>query len=60
MRPDKAETDSTRADNNVAGIAMINAKVMPAVAMATVRQVSRATSHRKSGLVAGGTNVDKK
>jgi hypothetical protein len=60
MRPDSAERESTRVDNRVAGKAMTKAKVIPAVAIATVRQVSRATSQRKSSPTSGGMKALKK
>ena len=45
-------------DSSVAGIATSNASVMPAVAIATVCQVSRATSSRNSLPMAGGKNEE--
>ncbi len=57
MRPDSAETDSTRVDSSVSGIATTSASVMPAVAIATVRQVSRATIARNSASCAGGQKL---
>ena len=41
-------------------MAQPSASTMPAVAMATVRQVSRATSARKSGFRAGGKKSPRK
>ena len=50
MRPERADTDSTRVFTSVSGMAITSASVMPAVAMATVRQVSLATMARNSPL----------
>ena len=54
MRPGSAETDSTAVEARASGMANTNASAMPAVAMATVRQVSRATMARNSALTFGG------
>ena len=59
MRPDRAETDSTRTFSSVSGIATSNASVTPAVAMAMVRQVSWATISRNSASCARGKKVPK-
>ena len=54
MRPGNAETESALVDISVSGIATSNASAMPAVAMATVRQHSRATNSRNSPSIFGG------
>ena len=60
MRPVSAEMDSTRTDSNASGTAKTSASVSPAVAMATVRQVSRATMVRNSLFILGGKKSPKK
>src|SRR3990167_2839102 len=55
MRPLSAEIDSARTDSSVSGSASSSASTMPAVAIATVRQVSRATISKNSGSSLGGT-----
>ena len=57
MRPDSAETDSTRVETSASGTASTSANVKPAVAMATVRQASRATIARNSAECAGGRKL---
>ena len=57
MRPESAEIDSTRVLSSVSGTATTTAKVMPAVAMATVRQVSRATIAQNSASHAKGQKL---
>ena len=48
MRPDKADRDNTRVATRLNGTARTKASVMPAVAMATVRHVSRTTMRMNS------------
>jgi hypothetical protein len=60
MRPLRAETDSTRVHTRVSGTATTSASVRPAVAMATVRQVSRATIARNSHPSTGGRKLARK
>ena len=60
MRPFKAEIDNTRTDNKDSGIASSIAKVKPAVAMATVRQVSRTNMLKNSASNFGGKKSAKK
>src|SRR5450830_258023 len=60
MRPTNADTDKVREAINASGTAHPRASVMPAVAMATVRQVSRATIHKNSGSSLGGKKSPKK
>ena len=60
MRPFKAEIDNTRTDNKHSGIASSIAKVKPAVAIATVRQVSRASMVKNSTSNFGGKKSAKK
>ena len=52
--PVNADTDKTLTESNASGIASTNAITMPAVAMATVRQVSLATSSKNSPSILGG------
>ena len=60
MRPGNMESDIARLDNKHSGTANSSARVMPAVAMATVRQVSRATRLKNSGPTAGGKKLARK
>ena len=60
MRPVSAEIDSALVDSSVSGIATSSASAMPAVAMATVRQASRATIHRNSPSIFGGKKSARK
>ena len=60
MRPDKADSDKTRVAIKHMGTAKTKAKVTPAVAMATVRQVSRATNCINSALCTSGQKLPKK
>ena len=60
LRPDNEVTESTVVDKSVKGIANNKARKVPAVAIATVRHASRATSSRNSGLKAGGKNSARK
>ncbi len=57
IRPDSAEIESRRTDISASGIATTNASVTPAVAMATVRQVSRAIMLKNSALTTNGQKV---
>jgi hypothetical protein len=57
MRPASADTDSTRTASSASGTASTSASVTPAVAIATVRQVSRSTSARNSGCSTGGKKL---
>jgi hypothetical protein len=57
MRPDRAEMDSTRVLTSVSGMATTRASVTPAVAMATVRQVSRTTMRTNSASCASGQKL---
>ena len=50
----KDEIDKTRVEINVIGIASTNARNVPAVAIAIVRQASLAISNKNSVLVWGG------
>src|SRR5574343_802693 len=59
MRPDKADNDKTRVAKRLKGTASTSASVTPAVAMATVRQVSRTTMSMNSALWISGQKVDK-
>ena len=52
--PVNADTDKTRTDSSASGTASTSASAMPAVAMATVRQVSLATSSKNSPSTFGG------
>ena len=60
IRPDNADSDKTRVANKLIGTARTKASVTPAVAMATVRQVSRATMRMNSALWTGGQKLAKK
>jgi len=60
MRPDRAEMDSTRTDSSAIGTAMSRPSVMPEVAMATVRHVSRATRARNSASSRSGQKLPRK
>jgi hypothetical protein len=60
MEPPSAETERFRTLASASGTAISQASVRPAVAMATVRQVSRATRARNSTPWAGGRNPARK
>jgi len=60
MRPDKADSDKTRVAIKHMGTASTKASVTPAVAIATVRQVSRTTMCMNSALYTSGQKLAKK
>ena len=57
--PVNADTDKTRTDSSASGTASTSARAIPAVAMATVRQVSLATSNKNSPSIFGGKKSPK-
>jgi len=60
MRPPTALTDSRSVIASASGSAIRPASAMPAVAIATVRQVSRASNARNSASWRSGTNCARK
>ena len=60
MRPDKVEIDNTLVASKLKGTANKSASVTPAVAMATVRQVSRTIICRNSASYTSGQKLRKK